>query len=378
MRVLLIEPDYYSRYPPLGLLKLASMHRSFGNDIKLTRGVSEESGYDPDKILITSLFTYAWKPVHKAIEYYHQLYPDAEITVGGIYASLMPDRLKEFFPFIKVHIGLFERAERYIPAYDILKDTEKWKNWNSSIFFTSRGCIRNCPFCVVPKMEGKIRSVISDLKPYIYPGHKKIILWDNNFLASPDWKNILNSLNEINLKVDFNQGLDVRLIDKEKAALLADLNFDILRMAYDNINQKKYVHNAVKLFVDNGIKKRKILFYSLYNFYSPELQIGDTPSSFFEIIKDIANLGCVSYPMRYEPLDSLTKNSFISPFWQANKLESIAEARRVIGINGGFPPYQGLVDKFNDAVDFKKAFELRPVSKRSQERITYKKSEICA
>ena len=94
MRVLLVEPSYYTKYPPLGLMKLASYHRSRGNEIKLIRGIDKEHNFEPDLIEITSLFTYAWKPVHKAIEFYHQFCHHAKIRVGGIYASLMPERIK--------------------------------------------------------------------------------------------------------------------------------------------------------------------------------------------------------------------------------------------------------------------------------------------
>jgi radical SAM superfamily enzyme YgiQ (UPF0313 family) len=207
MNVLLIEPEYYTKYPPLGLMKLASYHRSRGCKVKLIRGINNNLNFKADKILITSLFTYAWKPVHETIELYHKLFPNTSMEVGGIYASLMPDRIKSFYPFIEVHVGLYESAEHYLPAYDILKDISKWQNWDASIIFTSRGCIRNCPFCVVPKLEGKIKTNIIDVQNYIYPGHKRVILWDNNFLASPNWREVLANLKEIGLEVDFNQGL---------------------------------------------------------------------------------------------------------------------------------------------------------------------------
>ena len=181
MDILLVEPSYYTRYPPLGLMKLASYHRSYGDNVKLVRGINRELDYDPDHIKITSLFTYAWKPVHEAIEFYHKSFPDSEITVGGIYASMMPDRIKSHYPFVDVHVGLHEEAERYMPAYDILEDVDKWRDWDGSILFTSRGCIRNCPYCIVPKIEGKIRSVITDLADFIYPGHKRVILWEYVF-----------------------------------------------------------------------------------------------------------------------------------------------------------------------------------------------------
>jgi hypothetical protein len=359
MKILLVEPSYYTKYPPLGLLKLASYYRSRACDVKLVRGINENLDFNADKIEITSLFTYAWKPVHDAIEYYHKLIPDAKMTVGGIYASIMAERISSNYPFVNVHQGLHDDADRYMPAYDILENSEKWNNWNSSIVFSSRGCIRNCPFCIVPKIEGKIRPAINDIRQHIYKDHKKVILWDNNFFASPNWKKIIEQLLEIGLRIDFNQGLDARLIDEEKAALIADLKMDTVRMAYDHVGEKKSVYNAAKLLNHQGIRKKDILFYALYNFYSQDYSFSDTPESFFGIIKDIAEMGCNSYPMRYEPLNSLKKNDFISPNWRSDQLEIVADARRVIGFGGAFPPYKGLVDKFVNAKDFVDAFKLR-------------------
>ncbi len=360
MDILLVEPQYYSKYPPLGLLKLASYHRSRGDQISLIRGLEQNLNTDPDKIYITSLFTYAWSPVHKAIEFYHEKFPDAKISVGGLYASIMPNRVKAHYPFVNVHIGLHDAAEQYMPAYDILNTIEKWEKWDSSILFTTRGCIRNCPFCIVPKLEGKIRVAISDIQKFIHPNHKQVILWDNNFLASPLWKKTIFDLKETGLKIDFNQGLDARLMDEEKAQLIGEIKTPIIRMAYDFKDEKNAVERAVKHLEEAGIKRRKILFYTLYNFYNQETGYGDDPNSFLEIIQDIAKMGCVSYPMRYEPLTSLKKNQYVSPFWNPDQLESIADARRVIGFGGAFPPYQGLVDKFVNAKSFQEAFGLRP------------------
>lgn len=363
MKVLLVEPTYYTRFPPLGLLKLASYHRSRGNQVKLVRGIKENLNFTPDRIEITSLFTYAWKPVHDVIKFYHNKFTSAKMRIGGIYASLMPHRLRSFFPFLNTHIGLFDKADDYLPAYDLLNEIEKWKKWNSTILFTSRGCIRNCPYCVVPKLEGKIRTVMNDLECHIYPDHKRIILWDNNFFASPNWKKILQNLEDIGLPVDFNQGIDARLIDDEKACMIADLRTSLIRTAFDNLHEKEAIVNAVKFFSQSGIRRRKIFIYTLYNFYS-EKYPSDIPSTFFERIKQIAELGCVSYPMRYEPLTALEKNRFISPLWNNNQLNMVVKARRILGYGGAFPPYKGLVKKFEKADSFEEAFSVYPLKEK--------------
>jgi hypothetical protein len=378
MKVLLVEPSYYTRFPPLGLLKLASYHRSQGNQVKLVRGVQEDLKFNPDRIEITSLFTYAWKPVHEVVNFYHSKFSSAKMRVGGIYASLMSRRLRSFFPFIEVNIGLCKEADDYLPAYDLLKEVKEWEKWDSTILFTSRGCIRSCPYCVVPKLEGKIHGVVEDLERYIYPDHKRIILWDNNFFAAPNWKRMLNELLDIGLPVDFNQGVDSRLIDDEKARMIANLRIPLIRIAFDNINIKKALTNAVETLSEAGVRKRGIFVYALYNFYNENYD-SDTPATFFERVKYIADLGCVSYPMRYEPLTALEKNCFVSPLWTDNYLKMVGKARRILGYGGAFPPYDGLVKKFKEAHSFEEAFSVYPLksrSKRAQISESCQKAEI--
>jgi hypothetical protein len=73
--------------------------------------------------------------------------------------------------------------------------------------------------------------------------------------------------------------------------------------------------------------------------------------------------GVVAYPMRFEPLDSLKKNQHISSKWTTEQLEMIAQARRVIGYGGAFPPHEGLRKKFLQAKSFEEAFTLRPIKR---------------
>lgn len=362
MDVLLVEPAYYTQYPPLGLMKLSSYNRVRSNEVKLVRGLTDVEDFNPQTIEITSLFTYAWRPVHEAIAYYHERYPCASINVGGIYASLFPERIKETFPYVNVQVGLNQKADRFMPDYDILKGTERWSQWDGSIMFTSRGCINRCPFCLVPKLEGEMRSVLKDPFSHIHPEHTRVILWDNNFLALTDWEEKIRLLSESNKWIDFNQGLDARLMTKDKAEALATLKIKDIKMAYDGTHEKNAVHRAVELLEDAGFSRRKISFYTLYNFYDDISRFYDTPDEFYARVTDIIDMGCASYPMRYVPLMALSKNDYVSPFWRVDQLEAVAKARRVIGFGGAFPPYRALVEKFQSAGSFDEAFRLEPPS----------------
>ncbi len=356
MNILLVEPkkspEYHAVYPPLALLKLAAYHKKKKDKIKFVIGIND-NGFYPDKIYITSLFTYAWQPVHEVIKYYSEKYKKAEIRVGGIYATLCEDHLKETFQDrIKVHKGLFEPVEDILPDYSLVPE------WKESIIFSSRGCIRNCPFCSVKALE-PVKTAKKSIKHLIYPGHKKVVLWDNNILSSPYWEDIFDELGESNLKVDFNQGIDARLLDLRVASKLKRLRISFVRLAYDTHGIRKPLKRAIDLLKEIGFRGRRILVYCLYN--NPFEK--DTPDTFLSRIQDLIDWGVVSYPMRYEPLEPRQKNTYISPYWTGEQLEMIAKARRVLGYGGAFPPYEGFKKKILDTNNFEKAFELRASQK---------------
>jgi len=149
MHVLLVQPAYYTCYPPLGLLKLATYHQLQCHTVELVQGCQPVVS-KPDQIHVTSLFTYAWEPVHQAIAYYKRLFPQVRLTVGGIYATLMPEHAKSS-QADEVFTGIDEQVEDLLPDYSLVPSWEP-----SSIVFSHRGCIRKCPFCAVPSMERHI------------------------------------------------------------------------------------------------------------------------------------------------------------------------------------------------------------------------------
>ncbi len=306
-RILLIEPQkglkYHTSYPPLGLLKLATYHKKKGHKVKLVQGFSEVE-FEPDIIYITSLFTYAYELVHAIIRCYSEKYKRAKIVVGGIYATLCPDHLRETFGNrIEIRKGIQGKFDNILPDYSLVPD------WNASIVFATRGCIRKCPFCSVSLLEPKFQALKS-IKHLVYPGHKKIIFWDNNILASPYLENIFDELEELNLEVDFNQGIDARLLTPYVAERLKRLKILYIRLAYDTIEMRNPLQKAINLLKEIGFKSRKILVYCLYNFPNPN----DNPETFLVRISDLMEWGNVAYPMRYEPLEPRKKNTFVSPY----------------------------------------------------------------
>src|SRR5437867_1408591 len=247
MHVLLVEPDYYTRYPPLGLLKLAAYHRLQGDTVELVRA-PHEPAKKPDRIYITSLFTYAWRPVHDAVRVYRTMSPKAETLLGGIYASLLPEHAA--LSGAEVHVGLFPEAESVMPAYDLAPE------WNGTILFASRGCIRRCGFCSVPKLEGRPSAFRYGIRDLIYDGHSRVIFWDNNILGNPNWRSVFDEMAELKVEVDFNQGLDGRLLTEEVALKVSKCKMATIRLAYDYIGVGPYIEKAVQRLGELGVSKR--------------------------------------------------------------------------------------------------------------------------
>jgi hypothetical protein len=345
MHVLLVEPDYYTRYPPLGLLKLSTYFKGQGATTELVRGKKYPSR-QPDQVYVTSLFSWAWKPVWDAIHYYRIQFPKVPVHLGGVYASLLPEHAR-LSGATDVHVGLHHEAERCIPDYGLVPE------WDTSLLFASRGCVRKCGFCSVPKLEGPPSNLIYDIKDLVMPQHKRVAFFDNNILTVENWKEVFTTARDMNKIVDFNQGLDARAVTDEVAEMISTMRFELIRMAYDFIGIRPYVERAIKTLASYGIDRRKLIFYCLYNYV-------DSPEDFFHKIKDLLNWGVVAYPMRFEPLCTLEKGNYVAPKWTAKELEMVAKARRVIGYGGAFPAYEGLVKKFNAAPNFAEAFSLWP------------------
>jgi len=368
MHILLVEPKYYTQYPPLGLLKLATYHTQRGDTVELVRGCTLPKK-KADKVYVTSLFTYAWRPVHDAVRYYKALYPKAHVVLGGIYASLMPEHAHQCGPD-EIHRGILPEVDTLLPDYSLV-GVLPWRWKNKSIVFTSRGCIRRCKFCAVPQLEGKLCQTLSSVKHLIYPGHSTVIFWDNNFLASPRWREILHELQEMDViknghkygfKVDFNQGLDSRLIRNLDIALeLKKARIHPIRLAYDSKGQKEPLRKAIDRLKDVGFRGRNIFVYTLYNYLNG-------PQGFWERVRELMEWGVTVYPMRFEPLDSLEKNRYIAPGWTRAHIEMIAKAQRVIGDSGAFTPFDAMRRKIANASTFEEAFRLRPENKESLKR----------
>ena len=287
MKILLVEPDYpipqksknHKNFLPIGLLKIASYLRSKGGKVNLVRGIPKNLSFldilsfEPDEIWVTSLFTYWSKYVKDTVENYRSVFPNAKIKVGGIYASLMPEHCKEFTGCDEVHIGIIKEAERFFPAYDLVKN-ENPSQIDYQIIHASRGCIRRCPFCgtwkIEPEFEPK-RSIKNEIK------YKKLVFYDNNFLANPYVENILTELIDLKREKEIQwcesqSGFDGRiLIEKPHLAkMLKEAGFRYPRIAWDwEFDKKNEIKEEINILLKAGYKSKDIYAFMLYNWKIP-------------------------------------------------------------------------------------------------------------
>lgn len=178
---------------------------------------------------------------------------------------------------------------------------------NPNATFTTRGCVRRCTFCTVPKIETDFIE-LAQWEP-------KPIICDNNFLASdPDHFNrVVDRLKPLS-GIDFNQGLDARLLTKHHADRLAELDMRFVRLAWDDIRIERHFIRAFELLRQAGFPKKIIRSYVLIGHK-------DTPEDALHRLETIRQLGVTPYPMRYQPLDALRRNDYVAPGWTDRELK---------------------------------------------------------
>lgn len=209
-----------------------------------------------------------------------------QVRAGGPAVSLMPNYL--------------------IDVADIGGEIDALPHHNPNATFTSRGCIRRCPFCAVPIIEG-------DLKELDYWEPKPIVC-DNNLLACSrrHFDRVIDTLKSVP-SIDFNQGLDARLFNQHHADRLTELDLAVVRLAWDHIKDEHAFRAAYRKLCRIGIPKRKITVYVLIGYK-------DTPEDALFRLSTIRNMGLRPFAMWYHPLDALAHNSYVAPGWTRSEL----------------------------------------------------------
>jgi hypothetical protein len=239
MKIGLVALD--GKMPNLAIMRLASYHRARGDEV-----IFPYDNRGADKVYCSAIFT---KTKSQA-----EWWDAWGAEVGGTGWD--------------VGKTLPSEVEVCLPDYSLYPEI------TYSIGFTSRGCIRRCPFCFVPTKEGDIRSVAT-VPDLLRPDCDFLALLDNNFLANPDRDARLDEIERLDLTVNFNQGLDIRLVDANVAGRLARIKTSNLRrtrptihFAFDFLALERAVRRGVALLRAAGITPWRLMFYVLCGFDS--------------------------------------------------------------------------------------------------------------
>lgn len=341
MKVLLVEPSFpippksknHFNFLPIGLLKIASHHRAIGDRVELRRGNTPASFF-PDEIKITSLFTYWSKYVKESVDYYRGLYPNANIEVGGIYASLMSEHCKTYTKCDSVAKGLYKGgvAENYQPAYDLV-------DVDYQIVHASRGCFRKCNFCGTWEIEPDV-TFKKTLKDEI--SYNRIVFYDNNLIANPNIEDILYEISELKINrrsvyCESQSGLDGRILERKPyiGNLLKKARFQHPRIAWDGgIKLRERIRGQIEILKISGYHSKDIYIFMLYNHKS---------ISYIEMrekLEQCRKWGVQVVDCRYRPLDmtydgynprvkiQMREEYYIAPNWEDFQVRGFRRAVR--------------------------------------------------
>jgi len=255
-KILLIDTD--SKIPNLALMKLSAYHRHKGDNVSLDWYFGK---YD---VVYASCVFKENKNLLREL-------PFTNVIKGGSgtedWSVTLPDHV-----------------EHIMPDYDLYCS-------NYSMGFTTRGCFRKCPFCIVPEKEGKLRSW-SDIYEWWDRRHKEIVLLDNNILGlQKHFFKICEQILKENLIVDFNQGLDIRLMDNRTAKVLKSLRHKEYKFAFDSMKNEEVVRTGIKILKKYEINRST--FYVLVGFDTNMKQD-------LYRLNTLKKLGQNAYVMRYK------------------------------------------------------------------------------
>ena len=215
-------------FPNLALMKLSAWHKAHGDTVEWWTPMLTY-----DKVYSSKVFTFT--PENPYL-------PENAVNGGTGYGIMdeLPPEIDAMFP-----------------------DYSLYPKCNHAIGFLTRGCIRKCPWCIVPKKEGRIRpySTWQEIKR---PDSRDIVFMDNNVLACEHGLEQIEDMGGKNVRVDFNQGLDARLITDDVAAMLARLKWiRFIRMSADTDAMLDVVLTAIERLRQHGVKPYKVFVYVL-------------------------------------------------------------------------------------------------------------------
>ena len=270
MKIALYDVD--SAIPNLAIMKLSAFHKREGDEV---------FKYIP---LLHS--TYDRIYASKVFKFSDGSWITEDMISGG--------------PGLDLKTELPEEIDRMIPDYSFY-------DFPHSIGFTMRGCRFDCSFCVVPRKEGRPYSSNTIQEIWTQRDSKFLILLDHDFFGNPEWSDRIEEIKELDLKVNFSQGLNIRIISERQAQALASVKFRNLNntykqvtFAWDQINDEKVIKRGFQRVVDAGIKAHQMQFYVLIGYDT-------TPEEDMHRVMMLKEWGCDPYVMPYDKTDRYQK-----------------------------------------------------------------------
>ena len=264
MRVLLVEPNYKNKYPPMGLMKISTYHKMLGDEVRFVKGVDPNIDAAVwDRIYITTLFTFDFSISAETILHYMRLVDDvSSLYVGGIMASLMPESIVEATGIDRSHIltGLFTdtsavgdnndiNVDQLPLDYDILEDVNyKYPAGDNYFAYTTRGCPNHCSFCAVPILEPNFHvtnNIVEQIRAIDqkYGPKQHLLLLDNNVLNTPNLESLVDDL----CAAGFGRG--AKYVDPG--------TYNIVMMRYHNGDRAEFLDKKMIAYLDKFKKRIK-------------------------------------------------------------------------------------------------------------------------
>lgn len=237
MKVGLVDVD--SKIPNLALMKLSAYHKAKRDQVKLYEPIFDKD--DTDLVYASKIFKFSPD---------FQYWPGCKIIRAGSGYDLearLPDEIENQYPDYSLY-GV-----------------------DYAMGFTSRGCIRNCGFCIVPQKEGRFKPV-ADIHEF-WQGQKELMLLDNNLTSEHEhFERIVKQLIKHKIKTDFSQGLDIRLIDDAKARLLSKVRLrKQIHFAFDDVTLEQEVRRGIEILLKH-MPASRLMLYVLIGWNSDEVE----------------------------------------------------------------------------------------------------------
>lgn len=290
MEIGLIDEDGHN-FPNLCLMKISAYHKAKGDNVEWWYGFKHY-----DIVYKSRVFGNEYTTEDDTV-----IYADKIITGGTGY---------------NIENKLPNEIEHMYPDYSLYQTYTK----DTAYGFLTRGCPRNCPFCIVSQKEGMVSQKVADLNEF-WNGQKNIKLLDPNILACKDHTTLLQQLINSKAWVDITQGLDARFINEDNVKLLANIKIKMIHFAFDQLHDERQIIKGLQLFKQaTTIDERKTGVYILTNYNTTHKE--DLYRA--ELVRD---LGYMPYIMIFNK-SKAPKNTMRLQRWANNRFIYMASDKK--------------------------------------------------